>query len=103
MSVEHVCLGRIRLIADTRMPQGLSGGRIESHKIASTAGENQFSGGGQQSGGASTLNLMSPDHLTGPIIDSGQKITGRPGICVLNSSKAHRSSRIDVNQIGDRV
>src|SRR5215510_2100286 len=69
MSIEHVRFGRIRLIADARMPQGLSGGRVKSHKVGSTAGKNQFSRSGQQSGGASSWKLMSPGHVTGPVIN----------------------------------
>src|SRR5438552_5404431 len=77
-----------------------------SDKIArAIAGEEQLSSGSQQSSRAAAFRIvgMPPHDFSGPVVDRGEGSSARTDVNFLLPAQAHRSARIEVGEIKNRV
>ena len=100
----NVC-GALRDPADARVPQRLAGGRIVRHQVArAVAREQQAARRGQQSAAAAVAIVgMPPRDLAGLVIDRRQEAPARADADFFFAAQPHRSARIHVGQIEDRI
>src|SRR5262245_23255439 len=103
MAVEHVSLWCVRLIADSRVPKRFAGSRVEGDEVRTVAGKDEFSSRRQESGGLAVLELMVPRNIAGAVVDGCQETARAADASVFNAAQSHRSARIDVDEIGNRI
>src|SRR6185436_9569480 len=103
-SVEQVRLRRVGNAANLRVPQRLAGERIVRDDVADAVEDDLARGCQHAAATACTaLVLIAPGRLPRFVVERSEEAAARPGARLELSTKAHRPTRIGVEQIEDRV